>query len=247
MSNIWLVTSAGIKNAMRRKTTVALSLLVTLICVVGVALLMCLLLIAPEMKSADPDRSALEGYLNLILYSSSLISIGATLNALVFQTMVREKTRGNLAALLATPLQVSEIWLGKSLVLILPGMVLGVLLAALDLIIINIIYFLPAIGFVFNFQMLLNVLVAVPVMYLAFGLLVHLIGLTTKPATGNIVAQVFLPVIANLMIQLTAHNVMSADSWQFLAMNFGIAAILAGIVLVVRPRLDPERVLLSAG
>ena len=247
MNNIWLVASAGIKNALRMKTTMVISLLVTLICVVGVALLMCLLLIAPEMKSASPDRAALAGYLNLVLYSSSLISVGAMLNGLVFQTMVKEKTRGNLAALLATPLKVSEIWLGKSLVLIVPGMALGVLLAALNLVIINLIYFMPSIGFIFNIQMLVNVLLAVPVMYLALGVLVHLIGMTTKPATGNIVAQVFLPVIANLMIQLTAHDVMSADSWQFLAMNFGIAAVLAGIVLAVSSRLDPERVLLSAG
>jgi hypothetical protein len=247
MSNIRLVASAGMKNAFRMKTGMIILISVTLICVIGVALLMCLLLIAPEMASAAPDREALERYLNLILYSSSLISIGVTLNSLVFQTMVREKTRGNLAALMATPLNLSDIWLGKSFSLFVPGLVLAIVLTLLNLVIINLIYFLPDTGFILNWQMLVNSLVILPVMYLAFGLLVHLIGLTTKPATGNVIAQVFLPVIANLMIQLTVRNVISANSWQFMVMNLGIAVILGGIILAVRSRLTPDRVIISAG
>ena len=247
MSNIRLVASAGMKNAFRMTTGMTILVSVTLICVVGVALLMCLLLIAPEMKSAAPDRAAVEGYLGLILYASSLISIGVALNSLVFQTMVREKTRGNLAALMATPLKVSDIWLGKTLALFVPGLVLAIVLTILTLIIINLIYFLPDIGFVVNWQMLVNSLVLVPLMYLFFGMFVHIIGLTTKPVTGNVIAQVYLPVIANVMIQLTARNVMSADSWQFMVMNLGLAAILGVVVLAMRSRLSPERVMLSAG
>jgi len=235
------------KNAFRMTTGMTILVSVTLICVVGVALLMCLLLIAPEMKSAAPDRAAVEGYLGLILYASSLISIGVALNSLVFQTMVREKTRGNLAALMATPLKVSDIWLGKTLALFVPGLVLAIVLTILTLIIINLIYFLPDIGFVVNWQMLVNSLVLVPLMYLFFGMFVHIIGLTTKPVTGNVIAQVYLPVIANVMIQLTARNVMSADSWQFMVMNLGLAAILGVVVLAMRSRLSPERVMLSAG
>jgi ABC-2 type transport system permease protein len=199
------------------------------------------------MESAAPDRAVLERYLGIILYASSLISIGVALNSLVFQTMVREKTRGNLAALMATPLKVSDIWLGKSLALFVPGLVLAIVLTLLNLVIINVIYFLPDIGFVIDWQMIVNSLVLVPLMYLFFGLFVHIIGLTTKPVTGNVIAQVYLPVIANLMIQLTVRNAISASSWQFILLNLGLTAILGITVLVLMPRLDPERVMLSAG
>lgn len=247
MSNIGLVAAASMKNAFRMKTGLVIMVSITLICVVGVAIIECLLLIAPVLASAAPDRAVLEGYLNLILYGSSLISIGVTLNSMVFQMMIKEKTRGNLAALLATPLQVLEIWLGKSLGLFVPGLVLGTIFTLLSLVIVNLIYFLPDIGFLVNPQMLVNSLVAIPLIYLFFGMFVHLIGLTTKPITGNVIAQVFLPVFANVAIQLSVRGVMDANSWQFTVMNLGVAAVLGGIVLVLRPRLIPERVLLSAG
>jgi ABC-type Na+ efflux pump permease subunit len=121
MRKVWLVTTTGIKNVLRMRIVLVILIPITLICVVGIALLLCLLLIGPEAQSASPDKDLLEGYIGLILYSSTLISIGVTLNSLVFQTMVREKSRGNLAALLATPLKASEIWLGKSLALFIPG------------------------------------------------------------------------------------------------------------------------------
>lgn len=247
MSNVGLVMSAGMKNAFRIKIALIILASITLICVVGVALLLCLLLIAPEMESAVPNREALEGHLNLALYAASFISIGVTLNSLVFQTMIKEKTRGNLAALLATPLKVSEIWLGKSLALFVPGLAMSVLFTVLNLVIINIIYFLPEIGFIVNPQMLINSLILIPLVYLLFGMLVHLIGLTTKPATGNIIAQIFLPVFINVVAQLVARDVISVDSWQFLTIHLGLAAVSGGIILAFMSRLTPERVLLSAG
>jgi hypothetical protein len=42
-------------------------------------------------------------------------------------------------------------------------------------------------------------------------------------------------------------DVMSANSWQFMFMNLGLAVMLGIFVLAVRSRLDPERVMLSAG
>lgn len=219
---------------------------VLLICVVGVALLFCLLMINPEMEKAVPNKGVLEGYLGLVLYASAFITIGITLNSTVFQAMVREKSRGNLTALLATPLKVTDIWLGKSLSLFLPGLVLTIILTCLCWIIINLIYFLPEPGFIINAQMVVNSLVAVPLIYLLFGLLVHLVGFVTKPATGNIIAQVFLPVMVNLAAQLVARGVMNANSWQFMIMNFGIAFVCGVAILAVKPKLAKEKIILSS-
>ena len=86
MSNIGLITATGIKNNLRMKIAFTVLIPVTLICVVGVAYLFCQLLISPEVAKAAPDVAVLKDYLSLILYSSSLFSIGITLNSLVFQT-----------------------------------------------------------------------------------------------------------------------------------------------------------------
>ena len=247
MNKITLVASTGIKNAFRIKSGMAILFSVALMCVAGVAFLMCVLLIAPEVKSAMPDRAALERHLGIILYASSLISVGVAFNSLVFQTMVREKARGNLAALMATPLKLSDIWLGKSLALFVPGMALAFVLTLLSLIVVNAVYFLPSPGFIAGWQILVDSLILVPGMYLLFGMLIHIVGLTTKPVTGNVIAQIYLPVIANVMIQLTVRDVISASSWQFVLLNLGLLLVIGITILVLKPRLSPERVMLSAG
>ena len=245
MSNISLVTAAGMKNFFRLKIGIILLTSIGVICVVGVAIIMCFLLIKPEIKAAVPDIKLLEEYLGLTLYASSLISIGVTLNSTLFQTMVKEKTRGNITALLATPLKATDVWVGKSLSIFLPGMVFSILMTVLTLVIVNVFFFMPDIGFIFNWQMLVNSLVGIPLIYLFFGLLAHLVGLIARPVTGNVIAQVFLPVLANIVIQLAVHHVMGANSWQFLAMNFGIAIVIGVIVLVLRRRLVTEKIILS--
>jgi ABC-2 type transport system permease protein len=245
MSNIWLVTSAGIKNSLRMKIVLTILILVTLICVGGVMLILCLLLIKPEMESGAPNTAALKEHLSLALYSSSFIGIGVTLNSMMFQTMVKEKARGVLAALLATPLRASDIWVGKSLALFVPGLVLSIIMTVLSLVIINVVYFLPNIGFLASPQMIVTSLVAVPLVYLSFGMLVHLVGLISRPATGNVIAQIFLPVVINLMVQLCIRGVMGADSWQFMVLNLGVALAIGVVVLAVSPRLTAERVVLS--
>jgi ABC-type Na+ efflux pump permease subunit len=246
MNNIRLVMSTGNKNVLRMKTVIVVMIPVLLICVVGVALLLCLLAIGPEMAKASPDRAILGSYLGLTVYASAFITIGITLNSTIFQTMVREKARGNLAALLATPLEVTDIWVGKSLALFIPGLVLTIVLAVLSWFIVNVIYFVPDFGFIINWQMVVNSLIAVPLMYLLFGLLVHLIGFITKPATGNIIAQVFLPVMMNLAAQLVVRGVMDANSWQFMLMNFGVAIACGVAILAVKPKLVKEKIILSS-
>jgi hypothetical protein len=245
MSNIGLIKSVGMKNFFRAKIVIALLVSIGLICVVGVAIIMCFLLIKPEVKAAVPDVKLLQEYLGLTLYASSLISIGVTLNSTLFQTMVKEKTRGNITALLATPLKATDVWVGKSLSIFLPGMVFSILMTVLTLVIVNVIFFLPDIGFICNWQMLVNSLVGIPLIYLFFGLLAHLVGFIARPATGNVIAQVFLPVLANIVIQLAVHHVMGANSWQFLAMNFGIAIVIGAIVLALRRQLITEKIILS--
>lgn len=245
MSNTGLVTATFIRNNLRLKITWMIMFPIILICVVGVALLLCILLIAPEAESATPDRDVLAGHLGLVLYASSLLTIGIVLNSMILQTVIREKSRGNITALLATPLRATDIWVGKSLAFFVPALLLGILLTVLSWVVVNVVYFLPDIGLIINPQMVINSLVAVPLMYLLFGLLVHLFGFIASPNTGNIIAQIFLPVMANLAAQLVARGVIEANSWQFMALNFGIAGVIGGFIIAFKPLLTPEQVILS--
>jgi len=236
---------ASMRNNRRLKVAIGILLSVTFICVAGVTILFCILLLEPEMGSAELDRSRLEAYLGIIVYAASFLGVGITLNSFAFQSLVREKARGNLQSLLATPVKPKDIWMGKSLSILVPGTLFGSILAMLVLVVVNAVYFLPDIGFVLNPWIALSSFVGVPLVYLALGLLVHLVGLTSRAANGNVIAQLFLPVMVNVMIQVAVHDVVDAGSWLFLAMNLGLAAVIGAIVIGLRSRLTTERIIFS--
>jgi hypothetical protein len=71
------------------------------------------------------------------------------------------------------------------------------------------------------------------------------VGLTGKPATANVIIQVFLPVFVTLMINLIVRNVLDASSWTFTALNLGIAAAIGIIALSLKSRLRNEAIVLS--
>ncbi len=238
------IIAASIRNDFRVKTVILL-VAVTVIFVIGVTAIFCIISIEPSMEQRFPDRAALELYLGLIIYSACLMGLGINLNSFAFQSMTREKARGNIESLLATPLRAKEIWLAKSLAVFLPGLVLGVALALVTLVAVNYIYFVPSIGFLVNPWIAVNSFVAAPLVYLLLSLLVHLVGLTGKPVTGNVIAQVFLPVFTSLMINLATHNVINAASWSFTLANLGAAAAIGAIVILLQPRLTRERIVLS--
>ncbi len=245
MRDVAPIITTSIRNNLRLKAATITFICIVLICVIGISLVFCLLFIAPAMEAELPDKSELELYLSLIMYTTSLIALGVNLNAFAFQSMTREKSRGIIESLLATPLKVKDIWIAKSLAVFLPGLVVGEVFTFVALIAINYIYFVPKIGFLITPWIIINSFVAVPLIYLCLSLLVHLIGLAGRPATGNVIVQVFLPVIITLMINLVVRNILDAASWPFGLTNLGIAAAVGIVVISLRPRLTRERIVLS--
>jgi ABC-type Na+ efflux pump permease subunit len=245
MRETYLVILNSIKNNLRLKIVLIVYIAVTIMCVLGVTIALCLFLIAPEMKTGLPDKSKLELYLGLIMYSTCFISLGVNLNSLAFQSMTREKSRGNIESLLATPLEAKSIWIAKSIAIFIPGLILGEVLALITMIAVNYIYFVPEIGFIFNPWLAVSSFLAAPLIYLCLSLLIHFIGLTGKPATGNIIVQIFLPVMISLMINLAVRNILDITSWSFTLANLGIAVLIAIIVIFLQPRLTRERIVLS--
>ena len=245
MRDIILVTVSSIKNNLKSKALNVVFVCITLMIAVGLALIFCLLLIAPEINKPSPDRTKLEIYLCLIMYSTCIICLGINMNVFAFQSITKEKSHGNIESLLATPLSAKKIWIAKSLAVFIPGMILGEILTLASLLAVNYIYFVPKVGFIYTNWIGISSLLAVPLVYLCLSLLAHLIGLTGKPATGNVIAQIFLPVVLTLMINLTVRHILDATSWPFTLANFGLAAIIAFIVIFLQPRITRERIVLS--
>jgi ABC-2 type transport system permease protein len=245
MKNIGLVIYNSMSNNLKSKALTAVFISVTLMIVAGLALFFCLLLIGPAINAESPDRALLELYLSLIMYTTSIICMGINMNVFAFQSMTREKSRGNLESLLATPLTAKDIWVAKSLAVFIPGLVLGEVFTFAAMMAVNYIYFVPKMGFIYTRWIGLSSFLAVPLVYLCLSLLVHLVGLSAKPATGNIIAQIFLPIVLTLMINLMLRSVLDAASWPFTLANFGLAAVIAIIIIFLQPRFTVERIVLS--
>jgi len=245
MKDVGLITSVSIRNNLRSKIIVAVLIAVVLICAISLVLAFCLLAIAPAMKAEVPDRHTLEMFLSVTIYGACLIGLGINMNVFA-QTMMREKSQGNITALLATTLKTSHIWTGKSLAVFLPGLVLGEVLGLISLLAVNYIYFVPRIGFLINPWIAISSFVAVPLIYLGLSLLVHIIGLAGKPATANVIVQIFLPVFASLMINLGVRHILDAASWSFAVANLALSVIIVTIAILLRPRLTRERIVLSS-
>jgi len=246
MRDIALITMSSIKNNLRSRMVAGVAFGVVIICAIGMTAALSLLLIAPAMKMPSPDKQHLETYFSLILFAINLLGLGVNLNAFAFQNLTREKSRGIIQSLLATPLNEKQIWFGKSLAIFLPGLMLGELLTMIALLTINYVFFVPQMGFIINPWIIVSSFVAVPLMYLSLSLLVYLIGLTSKPANGNIISIIFLPLIITLIINLVLRSGLNAGGWIFTLTNLGIAVVIGTISLILEPRLTKERIIMSS-
>jgi ABC-2 type transport system permease protein len=245
MKSISLVMKAAISNNLRLRSVAMVLLGVVFICVIGVAAIFVTQVLVPEVNKANPDRSTLESQLSLILFTTSIISIGVYASVFTFQSMTREKSRGNIQALLATPLGPLDIWLGKSLAVFVPGLLFSTILTLVAFLVINYGFLTPKVGLLITPWMVVSNFIAVPLIYLALTLLVQVIGLTGKPMTGNIITQIFLPVMITLIINLVIRGAMNAGSWLFMVVLLGLAAVLGLVVLKLRSTLSTERIILS--
>lgn len=237
--------TAAIKNFIRLRSVIVVATGAVLICIIGIAVLFITQFIIPEVRKSIPDQSVIDNYLGLILFTTSFLCIGVYANVFAFQSLTREKARGNIQALLATPLEPRDIWIGKSLAVFIPGLVFAMVMTFAVLLVINYAFLIPDIGFIVTPWMVISNFVAVPLIYLALNLLVHIVGLTGKPATGNVISQIFLPVMITLMINLAVRDVPNAGSWLFMVILLGTAIIIGIIILIVHPKLTVENIILS--
>ncbi len=246
MRNIGLVVTTNIKNNLNSKVVSIIWYCMALFLVIAMTALFGVLLIAPELKAAAPDKNKLELYLGVILFTASLLGLGINLNAVGFTSMIKEKARGNIQSLLATPLKLKDIWIGKSIAVFIPGLILGEVLTLLALFIVNYIYFVPTVGFLFNPWLAITSFIVFPLMYFCFGLLVYLMGLTGKPTNANIIALVFLPVYVNIVVQLPLRtNIIDFTSWHFTLANLVLTLVIAIIIIILQSRISKEKVALS--
>jgi hypothetical protein len=245
MSGVSVIFRNGMRISLRSRATVAIGLALAVFFIAAINVLGCFVFLPLVLGpgGGDPDRIA--NVLGLILYGTGLIAFGLTLNVFTSMPLVKEKARRTYESLLSTPLSVPGLWIGKSLAVFVPGLVLTVLSTLLSFGLISGLVIAPRVGLVMTPLMFVNGFLVVPCLYFLLTLLVHLVSLTGDPVAGNVIAQIFLPVLASGFMNLAGREVLPASGWVFTLVH-GILLVLVGIsILILSGRLTKERIVLS--
>ena len=204
------------------------------------------------VRNVKPAGSGLEPLIRLYI-NGIIMSVPLTVAALVagsFSTysMIMEKTKRGFESLLATPVTLRQVWLGKSLAVFLPCMAVSVIASLLLLTFLNFAVVVPAMdSFVIpDFLPVVTGLVIVPVMVF---LLVSLISLLQLVLTNpRIPILVFSIVFLSLYFGNSFFGSLVAfvGAWGLSLFYLAGSGVLAVITLFVSRYLTAERIILSS-
>jgi ABC-2 type transport system permease protein len=195
--------------------------------------------LAPE-ELRSSSRSLLSGVFS-VLPLTLMVILSSVFSA---YAIVMEKAKRSLESLLATPLSLKQIWLGKSLAIALPGIVIGLVISLLALLAINWLIIVPKIsGFIMpNVSSLIASLVIMPIMAFLLVLIVSFLQLImANPRIANFA---FIAIFLGLYI--TTVNGSISGSWNFLFIYLIAVAALAALSFCLSRLLAKERVVLSS-
>ncbi|WP_054741590.1 hypothetical protein [Cellulosilyticum ruminicola] len=244
MKRIGAIVSSSLKNNFQAMSLVVVYLGILLICTATIGFIGCKVVLGAALASSQsPENIAY--YIEIIAYSSAIVLTGISYTVLFSVPLAREKTRGNIEALLATRVTERELLVAKSLALFVPGFIAGEGIPFLMSIFMGNKYLgTPFAGFR-DPIMVIGIYVAVPIVYYCLSILMHLISLTGGVEGGTVVATIFLPCVAAVGINLLARQTIDGRTGAFLIFNGILMVILLCICLCVRHRFRKETIILS--
>lgn len=188
-------------------------------------------------------RLAAGTFLDSISYMLPLIFTMLLCSVLAAYSVAMDKAKRNMESLLATPLSLRQIWLGKSLAVALPGVVIAILVSILAILALNLAVAVPKTGefIVPGALSLLTALIIVPLMAMAVVSLVILLQLiTSNPRLANLAfVGMFLAIY---FISITGFG----TSWNFAVIYLVTIACLVLVNVLLARLLTRERVILSS-
>ncbi|WP_158542985.1 ABC transporter permease [Phytoactinopolyspora halophila] len=244
MSGLRAIIGANLRNILQSGALVMVFAGIAVICAAVVAVIAGSFIFSPAVEDGDTTATELGNYLGLISYATTVIITGASFTVLFTVPLLREKTRGTLESLLATPVSVRQVWTARSVALFVPGAVIGGVLG-LGMMLFLMTAYLSDVDVVVNGYLVVATFVVVPLIYLALSALMHLVGLLGRVTSGNVIAVIFLPGFSSVMLRLAGRAGVDVESWPFLTINIACGLVLFMLIMIFRHKLTKERIVLS--
>jgi len=162
-------------------------------------------------------------------------------------TLIMEKVKRSIESLLCTPLSLREIWLGKTLAISLPSIVLGLLFTFGGIAGINQFFVVPELG---HFIMpgaapLVAILLVVPFIVFFFASL--MIALQLIIANIRWISAALIGLVVAVMFGLSPPILkFGSASWSIVFISLGVAAALALVTIFLSRLVTKERIVLSS-
>jgi len=217
--------------------------LVTLAAAVGISVGLGL----QSWLDAPEAQPLLDLFIGLVLYFLPFIILLTFVWAFGNLPITKEKVNGNIDSLMATPLSPRDLWLGKSLVIFVPGYVVAIAATAVVVLAINLSVILPATGqFVLPLASLVLGLVVSPLMFLGLALLMILLSMVNNPDIA--LAPSFLIGFSLMMGMPVGMGLGYFDiaAWSFTLWYLGGTLMLIAVTLGFTRQLTRQNIVLSS-
>ena len=186
---------------------------------------------------------AIQQLLNIVLETLPWVLSMITCSVFSAHSIAMDKAKRTLESLLATPLSLRQIWLGKSLAVTLPGVAIGLLISLLTMLAMNLAVVVPTVGsFIMpNALSIMTGLVIIPLLtFLVVSLVSFLQLIMADPRIAN-----FVFIGAFLIVYISTITELFPS--QKLVFGYVIAiGILAALTAFLARFLTRERVILSS-
>ena len=202
--------------------------------------------LTPELAWEDA-KPMLEVFMGLVSNYMPLIVLFMYMATWATDPIAKEKAKGPIEALLATPLTVREVWIGKSLAIFLPAYVMGLVATVIVVLAMNFGSILPATGhFVLPLPEALTGIIILPLWMCALISLGILFSLITNPVIGQTIIMFIGVLMLQVVGQVGGRTIWLLPSWDWALYNLAGAALLGLITFYLSRLLTKEKIVLSS-
>jgi ABC-type transport system involved in multi-copper enzyme maturation permease subunit len=243
-----VVLRRDVKDIMRSRTFLIIAIIISIL-TIGAAVGATLGLNAWLPGLAwDDAKPVLELIMGLVVNYMPLIVIYTCMVTWAGDALAKEKAKGTIESLLATPLTSRAVWTGKSLAIFLPAYISGFIANWVVILVVNFASILPATGhFVLPPPIAITGFLFLPLLMCALILLGVLLSLITNPAVGQAVIIIIGVILLQLPGQLGGNITWLLPSWDYALYNLAGAALLGAIAFYLsRHLLSKESIVLSS-
>jgi len=163
------------------------------------------------------------------------------------EPIAKEKAKGPIESLLATPLTAKAVWIGKSLAIFLPAYIIGFIATLIVILAMNLAYILPATGhFVLPLPEALTCFLFLPLLMFALISLGVIFSLVTNPVIGQTIIIFVSVLLLQVVGQVGGRLWWLLASWEYALYNLAGAILLGTIAFYLSRSLSKERIILSS-